>query len=353
MELTKRQTSMTKGVAILLMLLLHLFCTREYNKLFTPIIMIGETPLIYYVGLFGDCCVAIYCFCSGYGLMRLYKENSEEYNKKNLVRICKMYMNFWIILFLFVIVLGYITGNFDKYFVNLKVFILNFTAISVTYNGAWWFLTTYIILVILSKSINKIIEKYNAILILGISFMIYFICYIEYWHKIIVFDGEILNWAVKQITLLGTSQLAYLVGSIFAYKNIYSKIYKIFHDIKFKNVIAIALIILMVVFHGFIQTVFISPFTGISFIILFNLIEKPKFLNDLLYYFSQHSTNIWLIHMFFYMTYFKDLIFLAKYPILIFLWLIVLCLISSYVVKFIYNTIVKKLDLNFLSIYRN
>lgn len=353
MELTKRQTSMTKGVAILLMLLLHLFCTREYNKLFTPIIMIGETPLIYYVGLFGDCCVAIYCFCSGYGLMRLYKENPEEYNKKNLVRICKMYINFWIILFLFVIVLGYITGNFDKYFVNLKVFILNFTAISVTYNGAWWFLTTYIILVILSKSINKIIEKYNAILILGISFMIYFICYIEYWHKIIVFDGDILNWAVKQITLLGTSQLAYLVGGIFAHKKIYSQIYKIFFKVKFKNIIAITLIILLVVFHSFIQTAFISPFTGICFIIVFNLIEKPKFLNDLLYYFSQHSTNIWLIHMFFYMTYFKDLIFLAKYPILIFLWLIVLCLISSYVVKFIYNTIVKKLDLNFLSIYRN
>lgn len=351
MELTKRQTSMTKGVAILLMLLLHLFCTREYNKLFTPIIMIGETPLIYYVGLFGDCCVAIYCFCSGYGLMRLYKENPEEYNKKNLVRICKMYINFWIILFLFVIVLGYITGNFDKYFVNLKVFILNFTAISVTYNGAWWFLTTYIILVILSKSINKIIEKYNAILILGISFMIYFICYIEYWHKIIVFDGDILNWAVKQITLLGTSQLAYLVGGIFAHKKIYSQIYKIFFKVKFKNIISITLIILLVVFHSFIQTAFISSFTGICFIIVFNLIEKPKFLNDLLYYFSQHSTNIWLIHMFFYMTYFKDLIFLAKYPILIFLWLIVLCLISSYVVKFIYNTIVKKLDLNFLSIY--
>lgn len=353
MELTKRQTSMTKGIAILLMLLLHLFCTREYNNLFTPLIMIGETPLIYYVGLFGDCCVAIYCFCSGYGLMSLYKKNPEEYNKKNLVRICKLYINFWIILFLFVILLGYITGNFNNHFMNLKVFILNFTAISVTYNGAWWFLTTYIILVILSKGINKIIEKYNAILILIISFMIYFICYIQYWHKIIVLNGDILNWAVKQTTLLGTSQLAYLVGSIFANKKIYSKIYEIFHKIKFKNIIAIILIILMVVFHGFIQTAFISPFTGISFIILFNLIEKPKFLNDLLYYFSQHSTNIWLIHMFFYMTYFKDLIFLAKYPILIFLWLIVLCLISSYIVKFIYNIIAKKLNLNLFMKYKN
>lgn len=345
MELTKKQTSITKGVAILLMLLLHLFCTREYNNIFTPIIMIGETPLIYYIGLFSDCCVAIYYFCSGYGLMCMYINNPKEYDKRNLIRICKLYINFWIILFLFVILLGSITGKLDSYFGNLKVFMLNFTAISVTYNGAWWFLTTYIILVILSKGINKIVERYNVILILVISFMIYFICYIEYWHKIIVFEDPILNWEIKQITLFGTSQLAYLVGSIFAYKKIYSKIYPIVNKIKLKNIIAIGLIILMIVLHGFIQTAFVSPFTGIVFIILFNLIDKPKFLDDLLYYFSKHSTNIWLIHMFFYVIYFKDLVFAAKYPIFIFLWLIVLCLISSYVVNFIYNPIVEKLGI--------
>lgn len=71
-ELNKNQVSITKGIAILFMLLLHLFCTKNYNGLFQPIIMIGETPLIYYLALFGDCCVAIYCFCSGYGLMYSY-----------------------------------------------------------------------------------------------------------------------------------------------------------------------------------------------------------------------------------------------------------------------------------------
>ena len=203
MELTKKQTSITKGIAILFMLLLHLFCTKEYNNLFTPIIMIGKTPLIYYIALFGDCCVAIYCFCSGYGLMCTYKNNHGEYNKKNLIRVFKLYINFWIILFLFVVVLGYITGNFDTYPGDLKTFILNFTAISVSYNGAWWFFTTYIILVILSKGINKIIEKYNSILILCISFVIYSVCYVQRINTVIVFNNEILNWGITQIALLG------------------------------------------------------------------------------------------------------------------------------------------------------
>lgn len=104
MELSKKQTDITKGVAILFMLLLHLFCTREYEGLFEPLIMIGNIPLIYYIALFGDMCVAIYCFCSGYGLMIGYKNNNENYFKKNLIRILKLYINFWIILILFVLI---------------------------------------------------------------------------------------------------------------------------------------------------------------------------------------------------------------------------------------------------------
>ena len=75
MELTKNQIKMTKGIAILFMLLLHLFCTKAYEDLYTPLLFIGDIPLVYYLALFGDCCVAIYCFCSGYGLIISYKNN--------------------------------------------------------------------------------------------------------------------------------------------------------------------------------------------------------------------------------------------------------------------------------------
>lgn len=100
---------------------------------------------------------------------------------------------------------------------------------------------------------------------------------------------------------------------------------------------------MMIVLHSFVQTLFVAAFMGIAFIVLFNLIDKPKFLENLLYYLSKHSTNMWLIHMFFYMIYFKKLVFAAKYPVFIFVWLVVLCLISSYVVKFIYNSVIFKL----------
>lgn len=108
---------------------------------------------------------------------------------------------------------------------------------------------------------------------------------------------------------------------------------------KLKNILGVALILVMIIGHGFIQTLFIAPFTGVAFICIFNLLDKPKWLNNILSYISVHSTNMWLTHMFFYMIFFKELVFVPKYPILIYMWLVLLCVLSSNVINMIYKTI--------------
>lgn len=344
MELTKKQVSITKGVAILFMLLLHLFCTKDYNGLFTPLITINAIPLVYYFGLFGECCVGMYSFCSGYGLMCTYKNNSIEYNKKNKFRILKLYINFWIIILIFVVFLGYLTGKSNIYPGNLKTFVLNFTAISTSYNGAWWYLTTYILLVLISKPIHKLVQKYNNILLAIISIIIYFICYVEQVKLPIVFANPLLNWMVTQISALGTNIFPFIMGSIFADKKIFSYLYNNFYNIKFKNTLCSLVILSMLIFHGFVETAFVAPFIGIVFIVLFNLMNIPDFLNNILYYLSKHSTNMWLIHMFFYIIYFRNLVFMPKYPVLIFIWLVILCVASSYIVNIFYNICIKYIN---------
>ena len=218
MELTKNQIKMTKGIAILFMLLLHLFCTKSYEGLYEPLIFICNIPLAYYLALFGDCCVAIYCFCSGYGLQISHKNNKENYFKNNLMRILKLYINFWIILLIFVVILGPIMGQGESYPGTLKKFILTFTALDPSYNGAWWFFTTYIILALLSSIINKIVIKYNNIAIIAISFIFYVVAYIQRIKGVIVFDNEVLNWFIRQIALFGTSQLPFIIGVVFSHK---------------------------------------------------------------------------------------------------------------------------------------
>lgn len=63
--LTKQDAKMSQGLAILAMLLLHLFCRHDLT-VYNTRLLVRNVPLLYYIGLFGDICVPIYCFSSGY-----------------------------------------------------------------------------------------------------------------------------------------------------------------------------------------------------------------------------------------------------------------------------------------------
>lgn len=152
------------------------------------------------------------------------------------------------------------------------------------------------------------------------------------------------SWIVRQVALWGTSQFPFIIGAVFLKENIYSKIYNISYKLKYKNLLGVFTIIVMIIAHGIIETLFVAVFTGVIFICAFNIIDKPKWVNNLLDYLGNHSTNMWLIHMFFYMIYFKDLVYGAKYSVLIFVWLLVLCIASSYVVNFVYKLIIKLIN---------
>ena len=130
MDITKRDSKMLKGVAILSMLMLHLFCRRE-NLPYTPLLWIGGTPLIYYFALFGDICVAVYCFVSGYAH---YMQSSEAEIKKRWKHLLHFFIPFWVIAAVFSLI-GLLTGNAEIPG-SLTKFALNCLTIQNSYNGA-------------------------------------------------------------------------------------------------------------------------------------------------------------------------------------------------------------------------
>ena len=59
--LTKEQTQMTKGMAILSMLVLHLFCRKGGDVFGTPIFWLNtDTPFVYILGFLAEICVPLY-----------------------------------------------------------------------------------------------------------------------------------------------------------------------------------------------------------------------------------------------------------------------------------------------------
>jgi hypothetical protein len=343
LEFTKSDMTRLKGVAILCMLCLHLFCRKVVNGLYVVAPILHGVPLIYYLGLFSDVCVPIYCFASGYGLYVTYNKTQGIEFKKNGMRIFKLLINYWIILFLFILV-GFLMGK-PEYPGNAAKFIMNFLILSSSYNGAWWFLQTYIILVLVSPFLFKWIMKSNYYVVILISGIFYFVAYAQRIKQVIDFGQHaVLSMLVNAIVLFGTSQLPFIVGAIFAKEKVYSKIYNKFYNIRYKNTICLLVFLLMIVIHGIFQSLIIAPVTATIFIILFNLMNKRLSFQKMFDFLGNHSTNIWLTHMFFYMTIFPKLVFAPRYPILIFLWLIGLCLASSFVINALYKPILALID---------
>ena len=212
MEFSKNDMKNLKGVAILLMLLLHLFARKEVNGLYISFPTIDGVPLIYYLALFGDACVPIYLFASGYGLFISLSNKQDSSLFKNFTRIFKLLLNYWIILILFVVV-GIFMGS-DNLPGSFNEFLLNFFTLSSSYNGAWWFVQTYIILVLLSPLLFKIVRNYNSVIVLLITGFIYFVSYIQRIKYVIdLGDNVLINTLVSDFVLVGTSLFAFYCWS--------------------------------------------------------------------------------------------------------------------------------------------
>jgi hypothetical protein len=212
MSISFQKSNQLKAIAIIMMLFMHLF-QREPQGLFEPLIYIGSQPLSYYLALFSDACVPIFCFVSGYGLFFKYQRQTPTYTKSNLKRIGKLYINYWIILFLFVVGLGTMLAK-EGYPGSWQKFTFNFFALGNSYNGAWWFFFTYILLVFTSPFFFRLLKSCSSYWLLAVSFVFYIISFYFRIYKPNLFDSEWLSWLQKQTVLFGISFLPFITGSV-------------------------------------------------------------------------------------------------------------------------------------------
>ncbi len=337
MELNKNDVKMTKGLAIIFMVLLHLFCMKD-NLPYSPWIYIGDTPLIYYIALFGDCCVCIYCFCSGYAHW-IINENRDHPYKSILRRLPSFVVQYWII-WLMAVLTGLITRNEDIPG-SAKVAIKSFLFVNNSYNGAWWFVFTYILLCILSPILIKMVKK-SAVLVLIVTFGVYVIGYAVRFRGLSFFPDEQVYKEINHIVApFTTSIFPYVVGMAFRKWKIFTLLSGVTSKLKTwqTNVILCVIVICMIVVHGIVQSVFVAIFTGVGTIVCFNLWKKSSFCHKLFSFLGEHSTNVWLTHMFFIEVLFVNLAYCAKYPLFCFLlmWIftIPLSIVINKIMKFL------------------
>ena len=282
----------------------------------------------------------IFAFVSGYGLYYSYSKDLNTFLTKNIIRSKKLYIRYWAVLFVFAVLLGWIL-NKDGYPGDWQKFLLNFTGISPSYNGAWWYFTIYIAFIFTAAFWFKLLDKINPYLYLSLLIIIYIVAfYFRIYYKPI-YDNSVLTWLHRESALYFCTLFQFMLGAFALKYNWHEKVSFYFKNLIYRNVFAVTGIILSIVLHGLVPNFIVAPFTALAFVFLFLQIDLSKIFNIGLDFFTPHSTNLWLIHMFFYMIYFEAIIYAPQYPILIFTWLVLCCLLTSYLINLFVRQIEK------------
>lgn len=260
----------------------------------------------------------------------------EEVIKK---RICSLYKIFWKVFVIFVP----ICLIFGKIKFNLLEIILNFSGLNITINKEWWFLTPYIILILTSPLIIKIMDKLsfipNLLLIILINIItleIIPIIQLNNWTSLLA-GNFIFNHIYLAINLLS----CFMMGIWCAKYNILS-----YFKNKYSNnymYAIISAIILLIIFYlrkklGYLYDYIYAPIFIICLTIILNvknnIIEKLK---HILLKIGDESTIIWLTHTFYCYILCQKFIFMPKTDILIFIWLLLISYTTSLIIKYIFE----------------
>ena len=348
-EFTKTHTQIAKGIAITLMMIHHLFRfpDRIQDVSYISILSIGNTSLEYLLGDFGNICIAMYLFLSGYGLYMSTQKKENFTLKDSAKKAIKFLTSYWVVFIIFVPIGLIWFSESARYHFNIAGFLANFFTLSSTYNSEWWFVRLYIELLLLFPIIKRILKR-GIKASLAIILSCYIIAIVMEVIPIILPGLSMLkkNLLYLDIRNILFWQMSFCSGFIIAKLNLFSRINKSICSRKLDKR-SYSIIIILAIISIRIGATYLFQFIGkgnatyVDFILAppfilictnFIINSKSKSIFSIL---GRHSTNMWLTHTFFCYYYFQNLVFLPKVSILIVMWLALLSLMASILINFV------------------
>ena len=330
---TKDRSLAAKGLAILLLLVYHLF---ENEQLVTSMGVIHSPfslqSFLTFTG-FGNVCVSVFVFLTAYGISTgLYAQN-EAFSLANAYRqagkrFVILLANF-AVLYLSVNLLWWYKFDYQSlYGVNKQGFLYmltDATGLSMFFgtpslNLTWWYMEIAYILIFLVPVLVWLVKKlgyYALLLTCFVPFILVFQPDVERYLFVAVFGvcasyghwlDKLLNWKLH----IGLQWLIGIVGFVLC---VLIRQNYVVHEYYIQLVDAP--IALFLVYLGAV------------------LIGSVPVLGKVTAFIGKHSMNIYLVHTFFYMALWRQYIYYFKYAGITFLLLLVSCLLYSVVLELI------------------
>lgn len=313
--LSLRDTNVLKGIALLFLLIHHLFYID--NGLYDEVTIAGR-GVVQTIGLWSKVCVAIFVFLSGYGL-------TVQAEKKGGVgdiarfywrRFTKLMLNYWFIWLIFVpigvFVFRYSFAEAYGSHTGIK-FLLDFIGLINAfgiygYNVTWWFYSCIILLYILFPFLYRLLKKDTMLSVLVMAVATYL-----------------------PIPIFASARpylLTFLAGMIYCSM---SNRYTSAGGGKTSHSITLCVLFLMAAFDRLVapDKLRFDAVIVILMVMSYKFINLPDVTTKALAFLGKHSMNIFLFHTFIYYMWFQDIIYITRNPFVIFLELLASCLLIS------------------------
>lgn len=322
------QSCILKGIAILMMIILHLFAANQMYRV-DDFLFVGDVPFCQWLTAAMNP-VSVYLFISGYGLYN--KQITCDLGRRGK-RVLKLYVIWWTSLIIMVGMGCFVRS--DIYPGKISDVICNVTAYHTTWNAQAWFLLPYVCMVMIAPYVFRVYEKLGSKVTLAVSFILYYVSS----YMISRFGGAFLydnSWAYIPVVCTQFF-IAFLVGATFCkYADFTFRCNKILMS----NPVIIFSILLTVCAECMIRSAAMVPLEFLFIFLLTRIHWKGKS-KDFMLFMGRHSTTMWLTHSFFCYYLFGDFVYSFRYPILIFIIELLCSILASVVVKSVSDKLIK------------
>lgn len=326
---TKEHTEIVKGLAILLMLVHHLFGFPEWYADGVSYIGIPLRAhnLEYVVAQFGHICVSIFAFITGYGMFFSYKGGNVF--KKSVKKGVSFLLSYWLVLFLVAIPVNLLLGKKD---ITLSLVWGNLFGYDNTLVSFAWYVRFYLEMLITLPLFYRMMTKRSWVTIpmflLTPILVNYYLGMVSSSDELV---GKVVYFSMEYFLWITTA----LMGLCFARYGLFEKLGKLFSKLgKLEYLVCIVLMGLLVYLRAYkedtVENVFSFDciYAPIFVFLAVKLIEAISGIQAVLKGLGAQSMNLWFLHsLFFFRT--AELMKYAYAPrisVLILLWVIVLCL---------------------------
>ena len=328
--MTKDDTLLLKGIALLMMLGCHLGSGFGIN-----LIHINGTPLYDIINIIDEP-VQIFTILGGYGLFYVFQNG----DKHHLSRIFKLYLHYWIIITIFVTI-GHFVGDSSIYPGSLKDIILNYSSFYSSWNYECWFLFPYSLLSLSYPFIFKQMSRLRVRYVCLITFVIFLTSGMLISKLGVQYKTS--SPVLYNALYLGFLLFPFSLGAMLKRTDLLSKRGVLVASKSHGKIIILILLLILSVLRYYIPSALFSPFYAITIVIAFVLVSQGRANIPLLSTIGRHSMNIWLIHTWFLYYLFSSFIAEFKYVFLQYVALLLVSLFTSWVV----NRIAKLIPLRF------